>query len=128
MDHTKLLEEDEREWRTSDSYWGPTAKHNAAMVANILRWGNFQKNPHTGFRQHVRYLEEKERRDRIQNTESAMQNAYNEAGLIKGMGAPFYVQEPVTGYRMSPSLFFSLCSIILTHTRRLLRSQQIRGA
>lgn len=102
MDPTKLLEEEEREWRTSDSYWGPTAKHNAAMVANILRWGNFQRNPHTGFRQHLRYLEEKERRDRIKNMAPAMENAYNEARLIKKMGPPFYVQEAPIGHRMSP--------------------------
>jgi hypothetical protein len=99
MDPTKLLEEEEREWRTSDSYWGPTAKHNAAMVANILRWGNFQKNPRAGFKQHVKYLEEKERCDRVNNCETAMQNAYNEAGLIKHLGAPFYVQGLPIGHR-----------------------------
>lgn len=97
MDSTKMLEEEEREWRMSDSYWGPTAKHNAAMVANILRWGNFQKNPRAGFKRHVRYLEEKERLDRLCHDVLATntENAYNESRLISNLGLPFYVQEPL---------------------------------
>jgi hypothetical protein len=127
MDPTKLLEEEEREWRTSDSYWGPTAKHNAAMVANILRWGNFQKNPHSGFRQHLRFLEEKERSYRIGNTELAMQNAYNESRLIKYMGPPFYVQEdlgkgmpffffffPPSPFPFFPSYLFNFKLLVLS--------------
>lgn len=96
MDPTKLLEEEEREWRTNDSYWTTTAKHNAATVANIIRWNSFQKNPKAGYRRHTRFLEEKERRSRLtpEAMNNGMENAYNQAKLIRQMGAPFYVQTP----------------------------------
>lgn len=94
MDFTKSLEEEEREWRMSNSYWTGTAKHNAAVVANILRWNNFQANRSAGTRRFVRILEEKERSYRLSPNafNTGMQNAYRESGLIRHMGMPFYIQ------------------------------------
>jgi hypothetical protein len=101
MDPTRILEEEEREWRTSNAYWAPAARHNAAVVANILVWENFQRNPNSGFRHHLSNLQEKERRDRLRPdvANNAMEHAYYEAGLIRQRGAPFYVQETPIGKR-----------------------------
>lgn len=94
MDPTRALEEEERVWRTSSAYWEATAKHNAAVVANILRWNNFQRNTRAGSRRFAKFLEEKERSWRLSDdvTNRSMDNAYREASLIRHMGPPFYVQ------------------------------------
>lgn len=93
MEPTRALEEGERVWRTNNSYWTATAKHNAAMVANILRWNNFQPNRNSGFRGVTRSWEEKERNYRLQGDvfNRAMENSYEESRLIKLLGHPFYV-------------------------------------
>ena len=94
MDPTRALEEEERLWRTSNGYWEATAKHNAAVVANILRWNNFQRNPRAGSRRFAKMLEDKERTWRLgyDVASRSMENAYREAGLIRHLGPPFYVQ------------------------------------
>jgi hypothetical protein len=116
MDPTKLLEEEERQWRTNDAYWTPTAKHNAATVANILRWNNFQKNPRAGFRRYIRHIEEKERKDRLRAEimNHAMENAYNESRLIKRMGPPFYIQGETTRSIISSPLVLAILNTNIT--------------
>lgn len=117
MDPTKLLEEEEREWRTNDSYWTTTAKHNAATVANIMRWNSFQKNPKVGYRRHVRFIEEKERADRLRPDvmKLGMENSYNEARLIRQMGPPFFVQT-TSAKRMFTRTLFVQFLLVLTIT------------
>ncbi len=95
MDPTKQLEEEERTWRLNNGPWSVTAKHNAAVIANILRWNNFQLNRNSGMRRYIRAIENKERRYRLHPDvcERCMLNAYRESSLIRKLGSPFYVQQ-----------------------------------
>jgi len=86
-------EEKERK-RRRDPQVQRTAETNAKHVSTLIRQAQFKRNTRLGSKSLIKKAEERERKRRLTkgNLLQHCENAYYEAGLIRAVGYPFYVQ------------------------------------